>query len=252
MKKLLLLISIFALTGAYAQEILLVDLSVDNQVTITAAAGTSLADASGSDTTGFYFENFFTMDQTLTSTLVSGTLTSTPDPSDGSPSLYRSGSTDPGLNIWSYVDGSTSTFTLGQQAFTGEGTWTVSPEVYAVMLNAPALGNVYFPADDVSDLGSATLIGTYIVTTDVLGVDDLQSSNNLTYYPNPMKDVLNITSQKIIEQVTIHNILGKQVSVQRINGVDGTLNTTSLAQGAYFFTAAFDDGTSQSFKLLKK
>src|SRR5690606_32531854 len=71
--------------------------------------------------------------------------------------------TDAGLNIWSYSATSPTTFTAGQVAFTGTATWSITPELYAAMLTAPSSGNLYFPADDTSDLATATLLGTYTV-----------------------------------------------------------------------------------------
>ena len=46
-------------TQAQLDELLIIDLSVPNQITITATAGLSAVDASGSDTTGIYMENFY-------------------------------------------------------------------------------------------------------------------------------------------------------------------------------------------------
>ena len=154
-------------TGGGGGELLVVDLSVANQVTITATSGVSAATVSGSTTTGWLFENFFSNAGTQaigTNSIVgTATLTAASVPADGSPSLYRNSNTDAGLNIWSYSATSTTTFTAGQVAFTGTATWSITPELYAAMLTAPSSGNLYFPADDTSDLATATLLGTYTV-----------------------------------------------------------------------------------------
>src|SRR5690606_3635902 len=155
--------------GGGGGELLTVDLSVPNQVTITATSGVSEADASGSTTTGFLFENFFSNAGTQgvgAPTIVgTATLTAASVPSDGSPSLFRGSDTDAGLNIWSYSATGTTTFTAGQVAFTGSATWSISPATYAAMLTAPTSGNLYFPADTSDDIGGAVLLGTYAVTT---------------------------------------------------------------------------------------
>ena len=163
-------------------------------MTITATTNNSAATVSGSDTTGFYLENFFSNDpndEAITNTLVSGDLTSAANASDGSPSIFRGGSgTDPGLNVWSYTNDPTSDFTAGSQAFSGSGTWSLTPEDYAAMLTAPTSGNIYFVADTVDDIAGATLIGTYTVNA-TLSRDDFDN-NAFTYGPNPVKDVLNL------------------------------------------------------------
>src|SRR5690606_34311659 len=153
--------------GGGGDELLIVDLTTENQVTITATTNASVATVEGSTTTGFYFENLFsnTGEQAIGVTTPVGTptLTAASVPTDNSPLMFRFGSTDPGLNIYSYSATTPTTFTTGEQAFTGEVTWTITPELYAAMLTAPESGNVYFPGDDVTDLGAATMLGTYTV-----------------------------------------------------------------------------------------
>lgn len=150
---------------AMANHVLTVDLSVLNQVTITATTNLSAATASGSTGTGFYLANFFNTNGSLSSTGVAGnSLTTFNNPSDGTPLLFRGGTSDPGLNVWSYSTNSTSSFTAGTQAFAGSGTWNVSAAVYALFANANTSGNIFFPADTADDITPSTaLIGTYSV-----------------------------------------------------------------------------------------
>ena len=140
-----------------------VDLSVNNQITINAANGVSAVTIEGSDTTGFYFDNFFNEDGAVVEALVSGNLTTTLNLTDDSPNLFRGSSTDPGLNIWSLSIDDVLNFESGIQAFTGTGTWDVEPELYAIFLSANQAGDIYFPADTVDDLMDATIIGSYLV-----------------------------------------------------------------------------------------
>ena len=151
-------------SAASAEVLLTVDLSTVNQITIAATNGASSASRSGATGTGFYLANFFTVNQALSSTLVTGNLTTFNDPTDTSPLLFRGGAgTDPGLNIWSYTANSTSSVTAGNQAFAGSGTWTVSPAVYASLLSANTSGTIFFPADTFDDLTAATAIGEYSI-----------------------------------------------------------------------------------------
>ncbi len=157
--------SVVAAAGiAQADDLLLIDLSVPNQVTITATSGLSAVSASGGDTTGVYLENFYGgAGSSLSAPLVSGDLTNAENPTDNSPALFRAGASDPGLNIYSWSSDSTVTFTAGSLAFTGSGTWTLDAPEYADMLAGSTSGNIYFPADDVSDLPNAQVLGTYRV-----------------------------------------------------------------------------------------
>src|SRR5690606_31740167 len=76
---------------------------------------------------------------------------------------FRSGSTDAGLNIFSYSPTGTTTFTAGELAFVGTATWSISPALYTAMLTAPDAGDIHFPADDITDLPTAQVLGTYSV-----------------------------------------------------------------------------------------
>jgi hypothetical protein len=169
--------SVALLAGAaQADDLLVVDLSVVNQVTINATNGLSAVNASGSDSTGVYFENFYGgPGGFLADALVSGDLTNAENPSDGTPDLFRgsSGGGDPGLNMWSWSSDSTVTFTARSRAFTGSATWTLSATEYAEMLAGNSSGNLYFAADTFDDIGSASLLGTYSVVVPAPGVISL-------------------------------------------------------------------------------
>lgn len=159
-------VSIAALAAeASADDLLIVDLTVTNQVTITATAGLSAVSASGSDGVGVYFENFYGVaGGALNEVLVSGDLTNAENPSGLSPNLFRGGGgADPGLNFFNWSSDSTVTFTAGALAFVGTATWTLEPDDYTDMLAGSASGNLYFPADDLNDLPQARVIGTYSV-----------------------------------------------------------------------------------------
>lgn len=151
-------------TGAFAEELLIVDLTVPNQVTISATDGLSAATVDGSSVTGFYLADFYAADgDFLNETLVSGDLTSAANPSDGTPNLFRGGNTDPGLNIFSFSTDGTVSFTAGSTAFAGSGTWDLEEADYNDMLGAPMSGDIYFPADTVDDIPDAVLLGQYTV-----------------------------------------------------------------------------------------
>jgi hypothetical protein len=157
-----------ALPVAQAADVLQVNLSVINQITITALPGLSASTVTGSNTTGIYFQNLFSpIALTTLGDVVVGpaTLTVAGTTSDGTPDLFHTAN-DPGLNMWSYATQTTHGFTAGSLAFTGSATWNVSAATYAAILGSAGIGggNVYFPADDVADLSTASLIGTYVVS----------------------------------------------------------------------------------------
>jgi hypothetical protein len=152
-------------TGAQADDLLLIDLSVVNQITITATAGNSAATVSGSSFTGVLLADFYAgAGSALTATLDAGDLTTAANASDGSPALFRGGAgSNVGLNIWSYASDGGSDFTAGSLAFTGSATWNIDAAMYADMLAGAGSGDIYAPADTDDDIPSAVVIGTYNV-----------------------------------------------------------------------------------------
>lgn len=165
-KRLLLLLTALTVfsVSANAAVVLTVDLTVLNQITITATDGASSVTTSGSDTTGVYLTSIFDspFPTGIIDTLISGDLTSAANGSDGTPAIFTSGFTPgDGLNIWSYTDDPTSDFIAGEIAFSGSATWEIGADAYASLLAGPAGGDVYAFADDDGDLAGAMIIGEW-------------------------------------------------------------------------------------------
>ena len=169
MLKTVFVASALVATAAQADNLLIVDLTVPDTVTITATDGLAANSAIGSDSIGVYFENFYNTGGGLSDSLVLGDLRSAANTSDGTPDLFRFVD-DPGLNFWSWTADVDSVFTAGEVAFAGSATWTVSPDDYAAMLAGNAGGDLYFPADSVDDVPGATFLGTYKVIVPAPGV----------------------------------------------------------------------------------
>jgi hypothetical protein len=149
-----------------ASTLLVVDLSTDNEITITATDGWSSATVSGNDTTGFYLDGFFGSSPTpLGHTLSTGNLTSALNNSDLTPNLFNFNSDPAGLNVWSYTNDTASDFVEDSIAFSGSATWTVSAVAYSAALAGPSSGLIYFPADHLNDLNDATELGGWARTT---------------------------------------------------------------------------------------
>ena len=158
-------VAMFA-TAAQADDLILIDLTVPNQISMTATSGLSAVSASGSDFTGIYFENFYgtTGGVALDETLISGDLTSAAQPANNEPDLFRSDAgSDPGLNMFSWTTFTMATFTTGSQAFTGSATWSLSSAEYTDMINGNTSGDIYFPADSDDDIAGLVALGTYRV-----------------------------------------------------------------------------------------
>lgn len=84
-----------------------------------------------------------------------------------------------------------------------------------------------------------------------LSTDDFTLSN-VSIYPNPVKNTLNIKLQNPKDtQIDIYNILGKKVLSNTINKTNNTINTEQLSSGLYIIRIQQDEAVL-SKKLIKR
>ena len=79
------------------------------------------------------------------------------------------------------------------------------------------------------------------------------SFDNATFtaYPNPVKDMLNLTSIQNISEVSVFNLLGQQVTVSNINATKGQVDMSHLATGTYLVKVITEVGT-KTIKVIKE
>lgn len=104
-----------------------------------------------------------------------------------------------------------------------------------------ALGN---PSNEAS-LGSVVLSSNAAVAS-----VERNSLLNISMYPNPTNNYLNISSDNIISKVSIYNILGKQVKNIQINEKSKNIDVSNLSKGVYMIKYTVDN-TVGSSKFMK-
>jgi hypothetical protein len=149
-----------------ASLLLLIDLSVENQITFNATSGNSLVSISGSDNVGVYLDRIFFEDPgSVRESYISGTIDTNFQSGISQPDIFNSGGTDDdrGLNLYDFVQGNTITFSAGTRAFFGSATWGLESDDYQNALLGPSSGSIYAIADRITDLdlNSAVVIGTW-------------------------------------------------------------------------------------------
>lgn len=75
------------------------------------------------------------------------------------------------------------------------------------------------------------------------------SKNKIAFFPNPFKDVLNISDIKGVKEVFVSDVSGrsiKSVPVQK------EINLSDLKAGLYFITLKLEDGSTQTIKAIKE
>jgi hypothetical protein len=163
-----ILFSYFAMMPISQANLLLnVDLSVENTISISTTDGNALITESAGLVTGLYLEGFFgdIFSSSISDSLITTNITSANNTSGLFNNLFHFGN-DPGLNLFSF-DGGSASFSAGEQAFVGEGRWTVSATAYQSALNGALSGNLFFPADSINDIATLSILGTWAVS----GVD---------------------------------------------------------------------------------
>jgi hypothetical protein len=84
---------------------------------------------------------------------------------------------------------------------------------------------------------------------DIMAVNDAENSA-LAYYPNPVKNMLNIVSKKEMESVEIFNLSGQKVMNAKIS--NGKINVSTLPKGIYVFRLKLQDGQTENLKVIKE
>jgi len=82
-----------------------------------------------------------------------------------------------------------------------------------------------------------------------LGVETPQASS-LKYFPNPVKDILQIATDEQIDSVKIYNIEGREVSGFIVSNKN--IDMQSLATGIYMVKLQLENGNSENFKIVKQ
>lgn len=83
-----------------------------------------------------------------------------------------------------------------------------------------------------------------------LGVETPQQASGFNYFPNPVKDVLRIDSQKQISTVAIYNIEGREVSGFVFD--QHQINMQTLASGVYLVKVQLENGNAEVLRIVKE
>ena len=81
-------------------------------------------------------------------------------------------------------------------------------------------------------------MGIYEFGAPSLGVEDNVLLENFKLYPNPVRNILNIQLEEILEKVEVYSILGRKV----LDGNTSTINVSNLSSGMYLLKVYTQDG----------
>lgn len=72
------------------------------------------------------------------------------------------------------------------------------------------------------------------------------------YFPNPVKDVLNLSYISNISSVSVVNLLGQQVLTKNVNANESQLDLSSLTVGTYLVKVTTEDNLEKTIKIVKQ
>ncbi|MFV0305668.1 MAG: endonuclease [Moheibacter sp.] len=84
-----------------------------------------------------------------------------------------------------------------------------------------------------------------------MSVNDVSTDLNISLYPNPVKNSLNIQSDEKIEKIEVYSISGKKVQSGKPNTTDVEINVSNYAVGTYMIKLTIN-GKVTSQKFIKK
>ena len=73
----------------------------------------------------------------------------------------------------------------------------------------------------------------------------------ISSYPNPVKNILNISYNKNITKVAVYNIVGQEVTTKSINANQSQIDMSNLVSGTYLVKVTADNQV-KTIKVVKK
>ena len=114
-------------------------------------------------------------------------------------------------------------------------------------------GSTYFVRVYNNGTVTRALAGPFTLTASdkALSSGGFDDETGFTYYPNPVRNILNLNAQREITDVVMYNMLGQQVMKLAPNTVSTELDMTTLNAGAYFVRVSIND-TVQTIRIIKE
>lgn len=87
---------------------------------------------------------------------------------------------------------------------------------------------------------------------------DASLSNNsfdnskFTYYPNPVKDVLNLSYNQNISQVEVYSLLGQRMTSNSFNTSNVQMDMSNLTPGVYLVKVTSENNTTKTVRVIKE
>ena len=107
----------------------------------------------------------------------------------------------------------------------------------------------YYAAQTVYNIESSDRLA--VTALDNLMSTDSQEFAAISHYPNPVKDILNITNGNEMQSAIVSNMLGQEVMSKDINSSNTTIDLSGLGKGVYLIKLS-SGGKTKTLKIIKE
>ena len=160
--------------------------------------------------------------------------------------FYVKGTAGQVVTPWFFVTGSGNVLPVeGDYTIVATGVWEQVVRTH----NIPAAANVTARIRLKTVDSSIKVDDVSLVLTSTLGVDDFSNAENITLYPNPVKDVLTVNSQSTFKRMEVYNMLGQKVMTKENTN---TLIVDQLNLGIYILKAFNNNGEVATKQFIKQ
>ena len=147
--------------------------------------------------------------------------------------------TDPGLGLGTPVQATDGNFNSTYEQLTKTG------------IALPAVGLHVFNIRIKDNTGQWGPVFRNVVSVQTtLGTSNFDLKN-VVVYPNPVRDILNISFDTTITSVAIYNLLGQQVIVKSLNTNESGIDVSNLTSGTYL-VKVYAENAVKTLKVIKE
>ncbi len=112
----------------------------------------------------------------------------------------------------------------------------------ATNFTVPSTGVYYIGWKCYSAADEYNLYVDDINITEVSGITENVNNSDISVFPNPTKDVLNITATGTISRIKVLNVFGQLVYTNEVNAENTKINTGAFANGIYYIQIETKNG----------
>ncbi|MDR6086492.1 aminopeptidase-like protein [Chryseobacterium sp. SORGH_AS909] len=123
---------------------------------------------------------------------------------------------------------------------------TGSLPITTVLVN----NTTYYATQTVGSCESSVSLAVLAINS-TLGVDNAPSKSKIQIYPNPVRDILNISGQETLSKVIITAADGRKVTETKLSANERSVDVRALPQGMYLIQIFTNNGI-HTFKFIKK